>query len=113
PAHMRGRLSGINQTMIASGMLLSYVVDYLLSGLPTTAAWRSMLIVAAVPAIILFIGVLRLPESPRFLIKNNKLDEARKVLSFIRPKNEIEAEVKEIQGTIDAEETASSRISWG
>ena len=85
PARLRGRLSGINQTMITSGMLLSYIVDFLLKGLPEQLAWRLMLGLAAVPAIILFCGVLRLPESPRFLVKNNRPDEARQVLSFIRP----------------------------
>ncbi len=42
PARLRGRLSGINQVMIASGMLLSYVADYLLKGLPETMAWRDV-----------------------------------------------------------------------
>ncbi|THE12487.1 sugar porter family MFS transporter [Bacillus timonensis] len=112
PARLRGRLSGINQTMIVSGMLLSYIVDYLLSGLPTTMAWRLMLTLAAVPAIILFIGVLKLPESPRFLIKNNRLEEARKVLSFIRPKNQIDTEVKQIQDTIKEERYAGQNVSW-
>ncbi|MGG4013083.1 sugar porter family MFS transporter [Bacillus smithii] len=111
PAHLRGRLSGINQTMIVSGMLLSYVVNFLLSGLPTTWAWRSMLTIAALPAVILFIGVLKLPESPRFLVKNNKLDEARKVLSYIRPKHEIDAEMKQIQDTIREEQ--NKKASWG
>lgn len=113
PAHLRGRLSGINQTMIVSGMLLSYIVDYLLSGLSTTLAWRSMLTVAAVPAIILFFGVLKLPESPRFLIKNNKLDEARRVLSYIRPKDKIEPEIKQIQDMAEQEKLASNRTTWG
>lgn len=75
PARLRGRLSGINQTMICSGMLLSYIVDFLLKDLPETMAWRLMLGLAAVPALILYVGMLKLPESPRFLIKNNKLDE--------------------------------------
>jgi len=113
PAHLRGRLSGINQTMIVSGMLLSYIVDYLLSGLSTTMAWRSMLAMAAVPAIILFIGVLRLPESPRFLIKNNKFDEARRVLSYIRPKDKIDSEIKQIQDMAEQEKEASEQTSWG
>lgn len=43
PARLRGRLSGINQTMICSGMLLSYIVDFLLKDLPETMAWRLML----------------------------------------------------------------------
>lgn len=62
PAKARGRLSGLNQTMIVSGMLLSYVVDFLLKDLPGEWAWRLMLGLAAVPALILFLGVLRLPE---------------------------------------------------
>lgn len=111
PARLRGRLSGINQTMIVSGMLLSYIVDFLLKDLPVTLAWRLMLAMAAIPAIILFFGVLKLPESPRFLIKNNKLDEARRVLSFIRPKEEIESEVKEIQETSIREK--NQKVSWG
>ncbi len=77
PARLRGRLSGINQVMIASGMLLSYVADYLLKGLPETMAWRVMLGLAAVPALILFFGVLALPESPRFLVQSGRLEEAK------------------------------------
>lgn len=98
PAHLRGRLSGINQTMIVSGMLLSYVVDFLLKDLPETMAWRLMLGLAAVPAIILFLGVLRLPESPRFLVKHGLVDEARRVLGYIRnTKDEVEEELADIK----------------
>ena len=42
PARLRGRLSGLNQTMIVSGMLISYLVDFFLKDLPETWAWRSM-----------------------------------------------------------------------
>lgn len=111
PAHLRGRLSGMNQLMIVSGMLISYLVDYALQGLPESIGWRLMLGMAAVPAVILFLGSLRLPESPRFLIKNNKLDEARRVLSYIRPHQEIESEVKQIQDTIKQENEAEQKTS--
>ncbi|MER1293217.1 MFS transporter, partial [Bacillus sp. C1(2022)] len=108
PARLRGRLSGINQTMICSGMLLSYIVDFLLKDLPETMAWRLMLGLAAVPALILYVGMLKLPESPRFLIKNNKLDEARKVLSYIRSnKGEIDSEITQIQETAREEAKAN------
>lgn len=90
PAELRGRLSGLNQTMIVSGMLLSYIMAWFLQHLPHNWAWRSMLALAAVPAIILFIGVLRLPESPRFLVKNGLDDQARQVLSYIREPHQIE-----------------------
>ncbi|MGG5252717.1 sugar porter family MFS transporter [Neobacillus sp. SM06] len=114
PARLRGRLSGINQTMIVSGMLLSYIVDYLLKDLPETTAWRLMLGLAAVPALILYIGMLRLPESPRFLIMNNKLDEARKVLSYIRSKKEeIDSEIRQIQETAREEIKANQKASYG
>lgn len=99
PANLRGRLSGVNQTMICLGMLVSYVMDFLLKGLPEQLAWRLMLGLAAVPAVILFLGVLKLPESPRFLIKNNRLDEAKLVLSYIRPADQVEPELKNIQET--------------
>lgn len=112
PAKLRGRLSGINQTMIVSGMLLSYIVDYMLKDLPETFAWRLMLGLAAVPAIILFLGVLRLPESPRFLVRGGMIDEARRVLGFIRPDDEVEAELQQICKTAKEESAASAENSW-
>ncbi len=113
PARLRGRLSGINQTMIVSGMLLSYIVDYLLKDLPVTMAWRMMLGMAAVPALVLYFGMLRLPESPRFLIKNNKLDEARKVLGYLRSnKKEIDSEIVQIQEMAREEQKRNQKVSW-
>ena len=111
PARLRGRLSGINQTLIVSGMLLSYVVDFLLKDMPETIAWRLMLSLAAVPAIILFLGVLRLPESPRFLVRHGKIEEARQVLGFIREKNEVDAELRDIQETAQEETAAAANTS--
>lgn len=103
PAKYRGQLSGMNQTMIVSGMLLSYIVDYFLRDLPVEIGWRLMLSAAAIPALILFLGVLKLPESPRFLIKNNKFKEAKLVLSNLRNNNNIENELKEIENIIQKE----------
>lgn len=112
PARLRGRLSGINQTMIVSGMLISYIADFALKGLPETLAWRLMLGLAAVPALVLFAGVLRLPESPRFLVKNNRMAEARTVLSYIRPTSEaIEAEIAQIQDTAQQEREVHQNTS--
>ena len=111
PARTRGRLSGLNQLMIVSGMLLSYIVDYLLQGLPHTIAWRLMLGLAAVPAVILFLGVLRLPESPRFLVKTGHIDAARSVLTYIRPSNEVAGELADIQRTVAVEDGAQKNIT--
>lgn len=112
PARLRGRLSGLNQTMIVSGMLLSYVVDFLLRDLPDNWAWRTMLGAAAVPAIILFLGVLRLPESPRFLVKHGFDEQARRVLGFIRRPAEIDSELDLIKGTAAQEKELALTTRW-
>ncbi|CAM4043062.1 sugar porter family MFS transporter [Helcobacillus massiliensis] len=112
PAGLRGRLSGLNQTMIVSGMLLSYIVDFLLKDLPQQWAWRTMLSMAAVPAVILYLGVKRLPESPRFLVRKGRIDEARHVLTMIRPADAVDAELAEIRETAEVEHNASSRTTW-
>ena len=97
PAQKRGRLSGINFTMIALGTLLSYIMDYLLHFLPHIFVWRLMLGMAAVPALILFIGSLRLTDSPRFLINHGKIMQARQVLSLVQLPDKIEPEIKAVQ----------------
>ncbi|MBF7025249.1 sugar porter family MFS transporter [Staphylococcus kloosii] len=103
PAKYRGQLSGINQTMIVSGMLISYIVDYFLRELPIEIGWRLMLSIAAIPALILYLGVLKLPESPRFLIKKGKFEEAKIVLTHIRNNQDVEKEYNEIKNTIQLE----------
>lgn len=113
PAKARGSLSGLNQTMIVSGMLLSYIVDFLLKDLPENLAWRLMLGLAAVPAIILFFGVYKLPESPRFLVKSGREEDARRVLSYIRTNdNEIDIELNQIKQTANEEKSVSKSTSW-
>ncbi|WP_146137389.1 MFS transporter, partial [Oenococcus oeni] len=112
PAAIRGRLSGLDQTMIVSGMLISYIVDYILKGLPNQIAWRLMLGFACIPAIILYLGVMKLPESPRYLIKNGRPDEARKVMSYVRSsEGEINNEINQIKETAHKEQEAQ-KTSW-
>ncbi len=109
PAEIRGRLSGLNQVMIVSGMLLSYVADYLLDNLSGTWSWRLMLGAAVLPAIVLLIGTLRLPESPRFLVSHGLIDTAREVLTTVRPeRSHLEEELQEIQRTVHDEEDWTS-----
>lgn len=111
PARLRGRLSGLNQTMIVSGMLISYILDFLLKDLPEAWAWRVMLATAAVPAVILYLGVLRLPESPRFLVKVGKESEAAQVLRYIRRPDEVDAELRSITETAQVEKRAAGNTS--
>ncbi|MCL5263345.1 MAG: sugar porter family MFS transporter [Acidobacteria bacterium] len=104
PADVRGRLSGLNQVMIVTGMLLSYVADFFLDSLSATWSWRIMLGAAVVPAIILFLGTLELPESPRFLVSHGLIDEARQILTTIRPERwHLEDELQDIRRTVQNE----------
>src|SRR5699024_6304263 len=68
---------------------------------------------AAVAALVLFFGVLALPESPRLLIKSGKIDEAKQVLSYIRKPTEIDHEIKSIQDTAKQETNALASTTWG
>lgn len=113
PAKSRGRLSGINFTMIALGTLLSYVVDYFLKDLPASFAWRAMLGMAALPALILFLGSLRLPESPRFLIYHDQIEQAQQVLAIVQPKDQIQNEIQAVQAIKEAETQGAAQMSIG
>ncbi|MFC6288767.1 sugar porter family MFS transporter [Levilactobacillus angrenensis] len=78
PADKRGTVSSLFQLMVMTGILLAYVTNYAWSGFYT--GWRWMLGFAAIPAALLFLGGLILPESPRFLVKTGHADQARAVL---------------------------------
>ncbi|MCH3922334.1 sugar porter family MFS transporter [Limosilactobacillus sp.] len=78
PKSMHGAVATMFQLMVMIGILLAYILNYTFQSMYT--GWRWMLGFAALPAIILFFGALFLPESPRFLVKIGKLDDARAVL---------------------------------
>lgn len=91
PATSRGFLSSLPEIFITFGILLGYIINYALSDLPPHINWRIMLGLAGIPALGVGIGVLRMPESPRWLVMKGKSEEAKKVLIKISA-NEIEAE---------------------
>ena len=87
PAGRRGRLAALFQFNIVSGILLAYVSNYLIAG-TGPYAWRWMLGVEAIPAILFMVLVLKVPRSPRWLVlKRNLVEEAREVLKLINPDN--------------------------
>ncbi|MNB85388.1 putative metabolite transport protein CsbC [compost metagenome] len=109
PANVRGKLSGLNQLMIVSGMLLSYTVAFIFEPIPNS--WRLMLGSAAVFAIILYLGMLKLPESPRYLIKNGMTKKAREVLTSLRNStDEVDAEISEIENVAEHEKSGISQL---
>jgi sugar porter (SP) family MFS transporter len=100
PPQMRGGLVSLNQLAITSGILVSYLVDY---GLSSTGNWRLMFGLAAIPAVALFTGMLFQRESPHWLIRQGRVEEARAVLALVRgtgrpsDADDIEAEIREVQ----------------
>ncbi len=94
PPDTRGGLVSLNQLMITIGILLSYIVGVLFTPIE---GWRWMFGVAVIPAVILGIGMFFLPESPRWLVKNGKLDKARLVLARSRVESEVETEMQQMQ----------------
>ena len=87
------------QLMIMTGILLAYISNYALKGV--SGNWHWMLGLATVPAALLFIGGLFLPESPRFLVRHDNEAGAREILGMINDDpNSIEAEISDIQFNI-------------
>ncbi|WP_055084826.1 MULTISPECIES: sugar porter family MFS transporter [Kocuria] len=99
PYEIRGSLSGRNELMIVIGQLAAFIVNAILGNTlgHLDGVWRIMLAVCAVPAVFLFLGMLRVPESPRWLISKGRYDEALKVLKTVRSEERAEAEMDEVE----------------
>uniref|UniRef100_A0A5B6Z4S1 Putative Polyol transporter 5 n=1 Tax=Davidia involucrata TaxID=16924 RepID=A0A5B6Z4S1_DAVIN len=80
PASSRGFLTSFPEVFINAGILLGYVSNYALSKLPTHLGWRFMLGIGAIPSVLLAVSVLAMPESPRWLVMQGRLGDAKRVL---------------------------------
>lgn len=107
PAKKRGMLVALNQMTIVTGILLSYLVNWVLA-FDARNGWRWMFATAAVPAIIFFIALFFVPESPRWLVENNRSAEALRVLARVNGSIAGQQELKQIQEAV-AEESGSMR----
>ncbi|WP_345801275.1 sugar porter family MFS transporter [Microbacterium sp. AZCO] len=113
PYEIRGSLAGRNELMIVIGQLAAFVVNAIIFNVwgEHEGVWRYMLAVAAIPAIALFFGMLRVPESPRWLVEKGRHDEARAVLETIRPFDRAQAELADVE-TIAEEEREQKVTGW-
>lgn len=94
PTDARGSLSSLNQLMITIGILASYLVNYAFAPIE---GWRWMLGLAVVPSLVLMIGVIFMPESPRWLLEKRGEKAARDVMNLTYPASEIDHEIENMK----------------
>jgi sugar porter (SP) family MFS transporter len=87
PPKIRGRLVASFQFNIVVGQVLSYLSNYIIAGIVEMNAWRWMLGVEVIPAILFFLLLLIIPDSPRWLVLKNRPEEARKILHKLGAEN--------------------------
>jgi sugar porter (SP) family MFS transporter len=106
PTRMRGAIGSLNQLMIVVGILVAFIVNAILA---SSGDWRLMLGLAAVPSLVLLVGMFSMPETPRFLVREGAEDEARDVLDELKAddapaEDEPDRKVEEIREVDEQEE---------
>lgn len=101
PTDVRGSLSTLFQLAITIGILLAYLVN---AAFATVGDWRWPVGLAVIPAVILFVGMYFLPDTPRWLVSKGREEEARRVLRRARSEEETERELNDIRRVEEEEE---------
>jgi sugar porter (SP) family MFS transporter len=97
PVEIRGKLVSINQVALTSGIVISYLIDYAFAG---SQAWRWMFALAVIPAAAFGVGLMFIPNSPRWLVGCGHVDQARAVLQRIRGPEQVESELSAIRHSV-------------
>ncbi|KKL28296.1 hypothetical protein LCGC14_2376550, partial [marine sediment metagenome] len=102
PARFRGRLVLLFQYNVTIGILLAYCSNALIESLQTDALqlqWRVMFGVESLPALLFFVMLFTIPKSPRWLVGQQRFDEAQRVLAAVGEQN-IEEEMADIKASL-------------
>ena len=108
PPRVRGRLVTTYQLAIVTGILVAFISNYELAAV-SVGNWRWMFGLGALPAFILCISLLWIPESPRWLLQAGRTQQARAVLLRISPEDRVEDEIATISHAISTEAAGSYR----
>lgn len=105
PTKRRGKFVTRNEFMIVSGQLLAFIFNAIIaiSMGDSGHVWRYMLSLAVLPAVVLGLGMIKMPESPRWLISKGKIEEGANVLNKIRTPQEAEEEIEILKKAITEE----------
>ncbi|MBX6380222.1 MAG: sugar porter family MFS transporter [Thermoflavifilum aggregans] len=111
PARLRGRLVGFFQLNVVVGILVAFLSNYFLMKYLGPGSWRLMLGVQAVPALIFFALVFAIPESPRWLVGHDRLQQAREVLLLLQTEQVDEA-LAQIKNSLQHRENLVKEKLW-
>ena len=108
-AKSRGRYVALYQFNLVFGIFVAFLSNYLLDGVGGSSDWRYMLGVEALPALVYCVLVIRVPESPRWLLLTQKNDaEGLRILSFIYEEKEAKKKMEEIKAATNSESSTES-----
>jgi SP family sugar:H+ symporter-like MFS transporter len=122
PARIRGKLGSLQQLAIVTGIFLALLADFALAGAAGSSekdlwlgleAWRWMFIAMVVPAVVYGGLALTIPESPRYLVAKERLDEARDVLRSVLGNIDLDAKMEQIKETLKREKRPTMRDLGG
>ncbi len=100
PTEKRGRLVAMYQFNIVFGILIAFLSNYLIGRHMGESAWRFMLGIEALPAILYTIMVMKIPNSPRWLVlKKGQTEEAKALLAQLNPIDDIDKILEDIRHT--------------
>ena len=108
PKQMRGTLVSLYQWAITAGILFSYFINAVFA--KSVYNWRWMLFAGVVPGVILFIGMLFMKDTPRWLVSKNRYDEAKEVFKKLEPNKNADEAVKEVEQTIKSGENKDGKF---
>lgn len=108
PAERRGGLVTLNQLMITIGIFSSYCINYVFANID--GSWRWMFAIGIIPALLLGLGMLLLPESPRWLVKQKQIERARETLQYLRGNKNVEHEIADIQNSLKMKNASFKQI---
>jgi SP family sugar:H+ symporter-like MFS transporter len=115
PAAIRGRLATLQQLAIVLGLFTAFLSNYLIASVAggaegllflNIAAWRWMFWVELIPALLFVVGVMFIPESPRYLVAQGKLKQAKTIFAKISSEN-IAQQVSAVQRSLHSEKKPS------
>ncbi|KAL1987283.1 hypothetical protein VTN96DRAFT_4311 [Rasamsonia emersonii] len=115
PRHVRGAMVSAFQLFVALGIFIAYCINYGTESMQSTASWRITMGIGFVWPLILGIGIMFLPESPRFAYRLGRIDEARRTMTKLYgvPENHrlVAEELEDMKKKLE-EERAAGQAAW-